>query len=108
MIPISDNPSIASIIEQYKEFLRFPTIGNDPVYKKAMHDCSKWVLNRLRASGIQMARTFQTDSHPIVYGEFHSNPSFKTILFYGHYDVVPVGPLQKWSSSPFEPIIRDK
>ncbi len=102
-----NNQSVGKIIGQYKEFLRFPTIGNDPAHKKSILDCANWLTTRLRVAGFKIARSIPTPGHPIVYGEYISHPTYKTILFYGHYDVVPVGPLAKWISPPFEPVIRD-
>lgn len=34
-------------------------------------------------------------------------PGARTLVFAGHTDVVPAGPLDQWSSSPFTPVIRD-
>jgi acetylornithine deacetylase/succinyl-diaminopimelate desuccinylase-like protein len=104
---VLDSQAISKILGQYKEFLRFPTIGNDPSHKKDIINCANWLVNKLIEAGLKQARTIATAGHPIVYGEFTSNPKYKTILFYGHYDVVPIAPLEKWKTPPFEPVIID-
>jgi len=52
-------------------------------------------------------RLVETPGNPIVYGEWLQAPGAPTILFYGHYDVQPVDPLELWESPPFEATIRD-
>jgi acetylornithine deacetylase/succinyl-diaminopimelate desuccinylase-like protein len=60
----------------------------------------------MNESGIE-SRTIDTDGYPIVYGEvIHPENDF-TLLIYGHYDVQPPEPLEKWVTPPFEPAIRD-
>ena len=56
---------------------------------------------------MQKAALFPTQGHPIVYGEWLGAPGKPTVLFYGHYDVQPVDPLELWVSGPFQPTIRD-
>src|SRR5690625_7126960 len=48
-----------------------------------------------------------TDGYPVVYGEIINDPNAFTLLIYGHYDVQPPDPVEKWDSPPFEPTIRD-
>jgi acetylornithine deacetylase/succinyl-diaminopimelate desuccinylase-like protein len=43
----------------------------------------------------------------VVYGEWLGAPGKPTILVYGHYDVQPADPLDKWESPPFTPTVRD-
>ena len=61
----------------------------------------------LLKSGMQKAEVFPTAGNSIVYAERIIDPKAKTILIYGHYDVMPVEPLDLWESAPFEPEIRD-
>ena len=62
---------------------------------------------RWRASVCRTSRLEETPGHPIVYGEWLGAEGAPTILFYGHYDVQPVDPVNLWTSPPFEATIRD-
>jgi acetylornithine deacetylase/succinyl-diaminopimelate desuccinylase-like protein len=57
--------------------------------------------------GLQQVRLIETPGHPVVYGEWLGAEGAPTILFYGHYDVQPVDPLELWESPPFEATVRD-
>src|SRR5437868_9167041 len=57
--------------------------------------------------GLHIVRLVDTPGHPVVYGDWLNAPDAPTILFYGHYDVQPVDPLNLWESPPFEATIRD-
>ena len=48
-----------------------------------------------------------TEGNPVVYAEKTVDPGAKTVLVYGHYDVMPVDPRDEWRTEPFEPVIRD-
>src|SRR5262249_23083828 len=52
-------------------------------------------------------RLIETPGHPVVYGDWLQAPGKPTILFYGHYDVQPVDPVNLWTSPPFEATVRD-
>ncbi|MBI3941222.1 MAG: dipeptidase [Acidobacteria bacterium] len=93
-------------VEELKAFLRIPSISTDPKYKKDVRDCAQYVAAELKRIGIEDARLCETAGHPIVYAQWLQAPGRPTVLFYGHYDVQPVDPLNLWLSPPFEPDIR--
>jgi acetylornithine deacetylase/succinyl-diaminopimelate desuccinylase-like protein len=61
----------------------------------------------MRRIGLQNVRLIDTPGNPVVYGDWLGADGAPTILFYGHYDVQPVDPLELWESPPFEATIRD-
>jgi acetylornithine deacetylase/succinyl-diaminopimelate desuccinylase-like protein len=95
-----------SILEKLIEFARMPSVSTDPAYAEGMQQAADWVLAQLQEAGID-ARIVSTQGHPVVYGEWRAAPDAPTICIYGHYDVQPPDPLDKWQTSPFEPTIRD-
>jgi acetylornithine deacetylase/succinyl-diaminopimelate desuccinylase-like protein len=94
-------------LEELKEFLRIPSISNNLENKKDVLRCAHYVADQLRQIGMQQVQLFPTPGHPIVYGEWLGRADQPTVLFYGHYDVQPVDPLDLWISGPFEPTIRN-
>jgi acetylornithine deacetylase/succinyl-diaminopimelate desuccinylase-like protein len=56
---------------------------------------------------MEHVRLIETPGNPIVYGEWLNAPGAPTILFYGHYDVQPVDPIDLWESPPFEATVRE-
>ena len=61
----------------------------------------------MRRIGLQNVRLIDTPGNPVVYGDWLGAEGAPTILFYGHYDVQPVDPLELWESPPFEATVRD-
>ncbi len=96
-------------LEQFKELLRIPSISTDPAHKKDVTRAADWIVTEMQRIGLKNAQTIPTDGHPVVYGEWlEAGAKSPTILFYAHYDVQPVDPLEMWESPPFEPAIRQK
>ena len=94
-------------LEELNEFLRIPSISNDPERKTDVQRAAEFVVSQLKAAQMTRVEIFQTPGHPIVYGERIEDPSKPTVLIYAHYDVQPVDPLELWITPPFEPDIRD-
>jgi acetylornithine deacetylase/succinyl-diaminopimelate desuccinylase-like protein len=93
-------------VEQLSAFLRYPSISTLPEHRDDVTHTANWLVEHLRAIGMPTVECIPTDGHPIVYAEW-CNANGPTLLFYGHYDVQPVDPLDQWTSPPFEPTIRD-
>ncbi len=94
-------------IEELKEFLRIPSISALPENNKDMQKAASFVADKLKSAGLSKVNIYQTEGHPIVYGEWLGAPGKPTVLIYGHYDVQPVDPLDLWNTPPFEPVIKD-
>lgn len=89
------------------ELLRIPSISAESSHKQDMVTCAEHVNKCLLEAGVDKAKVYPTQGAPIVYGEKIINPSLPTVLVYGHYDVMPVEPLELWKTQPFEPVIID-
>lgn len=94
-------------LEELFSLIRIPSISANPEYKEDMTRCAERWKELLLSSGADRADIFSTSFNPVVYGEKMVDPSYKTVLVYGHYDVMPVEPLELWHSDPFEPIIKE-
>ncbi|MHC1744127.1 MAG: dipeptidase [Syntrophobacteraceae bacterium] len=93
-------------IEELLGFLRIPSVSTLSNHAPDMRVAAEWVLNHLKRLEFE-ATLFDTDRHPIVYGEHLKSPDKPTLLIYGHYDVQPPDPLDEWVTPPFSPHIRD-
>jgi len=94
-------------IERLFEFLRIPSVSTDPAFKDHCRIAAEYVAENLSSIGLQTSIR-ATDGHPIVLGKTpqgQGNGNGPRVLFYGHYDVQPVDPLELWETPPFEPRI---
>jgi acetylornithine deacetylase/succinyl-diaminopimelate desuccinylase-like protein len=89
------------------ELIRIPSISSQAEYKADMLKAAEYWKKTILDAGADKAEIFETEGNPIVYGEKIIDPALPTVLSYGHYDVMPVDPLNEWNSNPFEPEIRD-
>ncbi len=86
------------------DLLRIPSISTDPAYKADCDRAADWLVEELNGLGFDASKR-PTTGHPMVVA--HNKGSGPHVLFYGHYDVQPVDPLELWDSPPFEPALED-
>jgi acetylornithine deacetylase/succinyl-diaminopimelate desuccinylase-like protein len=94
-------------LQELLDLLRIPSVSAKSEHNGDMQACAKAVATSLTDAGAQVVQIYETEGHPIVYGAIIVDPSFPTVLVYGHYDVQPADPLELWNSGPFEPTIID-
>ncbi len=88
------------------DFLRIPSISADPNHNQDCQKAAKWLQNYLQDMDFKV-QICETKGHPIVLANAPQVKGALHILFYGHYDVQPVDPLELWQIPPFEPCIRN-
>lgn len=96
--------ALPAALDRLKEVLRIQSISTDPAYKANCDAAADWLVADLKSFGVD-AEKRPTPGHPMVVG--HINGPGPHLLFYGHYDVQPVDPLELWNSDPFDPQIED-
>ncbi len=89
------------------DLLRIPSISAQSSHKGDMQTCAEWLAAALVKSGADRAEVMPTEGNPVVYAEKIVDPKARTVLVYGHYDVMPVDPLDEWRTDPFEPVVAD-
>jgi acetylornithine deacetylase/succinyl-diaminopimelate desuccinylase-like protein len=94
-------------ITELGRFLAIPSISALPEHRDDVRRCAEWTADEMRRIGLEHVQLFETGGHPIVYADWLHADGAPTILFYGHYDVQPVDPLDLWESPPFEATVRD-
>ncbi|WP_237154886.1 dipeptidase [Oryzibacter oryziterrae] len=96
---------LQSSLDRLFDLLRIPSISADPAYKADCARAADWLAAEL--TGIGFDTTVRpTPGHPMVVGHYtKAGPDKPHVLFYGHYDVQPVDPLELWDTPPFEPSI---
>lgn len=92
-------------LEELKDYLRIPSISTDPEYRSEVIRCSDFLADRMRDAGLTVD-TIETAGNPLVFAEWNGVPGKPTLLFYGHYDVQPVDPVEEWRNPPFEPTVE--
>ena len=94
-------------LEELFSLIRIPSVSAEAEHKDDMVRCAERWRELLLAAGADKAEVMPTDGNPVVYGEKTVGSDKPTVLVYGHYDVMPVAPLDLWKTSPFEPVVKD-
>jgi len=100
-------------LDRLKDWLTIPSISTDPKYAPDCAKAAEWAAVQLRecglAASVMPTGTKTAPGHPMVLASTAGDPGYRGphVLFYGHYDVQPVDPLDLWESDPFVPVVRD-
>lgn len=94
-------------LNEWFSLVRIPSISAEPAHKADMIACAERWKELLLEAGVDEARIMPSAGNPLVYAEKIVSPEAPTILIYGHYDVMPVAPLDLWKSEPFTPEVRE-
>jgi acetylornithine deacetylase/succinyl-diaminopimelate desuccinylase-like protein len=87
--------------------IRIPSISSLSENKSDMVRAAEYWKEQILSAGADNAKIITTEGNPVVYGEKIIDPKLPTVLVYGHYDVMPIDPLELWKTNPFEPVIID-
>jgi acetylornithine deacetylase/succinyl-diaminopimelate desuccinylase-like protein len=101
---------MARAVEDVSRLVRIPSIafpGYDDAPVRASAEATAAILEAAGFGGIRLIELPDGIGHPAVYGEVTGPPGSPTVLLYAHHDVQPEGPLERWNSPPFEPVVRD-
>lgn len=102
---IKENES--RILDELFSLIRIPSISSKSENKADMLRCAERWKELLLEAGVSRAEVMPSDGNPMVYAEKIIDPCAKTILIYGHYDVMPAEPFELWKTEPFEPVVKD-
>ncbi|MEH6833827.1 MULTISPECIES: M20/M25/M40 family metallo-hydrolase [Falsihalocynthiibacter] len=93
-------------VERLFELLRIQSISTDPAFKGDCETAADWLVADLQSLDVTASKR-ATTGHPMVVGHIDGPKDAPHVLFYGHYDVQPVDPLNLWDNPPFEPRVED-
>ncbi len=99
---VDDN--LDDAVARLLDLLRIPSISTDPAYQGDCDTAADWLVKDLETIGFTASKR-PTPGHPMVVGHYDGDGPH--ILFYGHYDVQPVDPLDLWDRDPFDPQLED-
>ncbi len=92
-------------LERLKDLLRIPSISTDPAHAGDVDQAADWLVRELAGLGLA-ARKDATPGHPMVVAKGGDGDG-PHLLFYAHYDVQPVDPLELWDRPPFDPEVQE-
>jgi len=93
-------------VAELVEFLRIPSISSQSDHDEDTRRAAEFMVGELERLGLEV-EVIDLGGHPLIYAQTEQKPDRRTLLFYGHYDVQPVDPLDLWQTPPFEPRIED-
>ncbi|NKJ04796.1 M20/M25/M40 family metallo-hydrolase [Rhizobium sp. SG741] len=109
LTPVLDraDQNLPSSLDNLFQLLRIKSISTDPAFKAECRKAAEWLVTYLNSLGFT-ASLRDTPGHPMVVAHHDAGSADAPhVLFYGHYDVQPVDPIELWESDPFAPEIKD-
>lgn len=106
--PVLDlvDSELDNAIERLMGFLRIESVSTDPAYAQHCQSAADWLVDDLNSFGIEASKR-ETPGHPMVVGRVDGPADSPHLLFYGHYDVQPIDPIEAWNRPPFDPAIEE-
>jgi acetylornithine deacetylase/succinyl-diaminopimelate desuccinylase-like protein len=101
------NENRERFLDELFSLLRIPSISAQSDHKDDMVRCAEWIATAMVKAGADRADVMPTEGNPVVYAEKIIDAAKPTVLVYGHYDVMPVDPIDEWLTEPFEPVIKE-
>ncbi len=95
------------MLDELFSLIRIPSISAEEAHRPDMVRCAERWRELLLEAGADHAEVMPSEGHPLVFAEKKVPDADRTVLIYAHYDVMPVAPLELWTSQPFEPEVRD-
>ena len=107
LAPVLDriDADLPAALDRLLDLLRIPSISTDPAFKPDCDRAADWMVADLAGIGFE-ARKCPTPGHPMVIAHYPGPHGAPHLLFYGHYDVQPVDPLNLWDRNPFDPEVQ--
>ena len=94
-------------LERLFELLKIESVSTDPAFKESCAEAGQWLADELNSLGFD-ASLRETPGHPMVVAHHEGPQDAPHVLFYGHYDVQPVDPIELWNTAPFEPTLKEE
>lgn len=94
-------------LDETIDWLKIESVSCDSTKNAETRKAAEWLVKRLSDAGIENVKLIETGGHPVVYGDWLHAEGKPTVLVYGHYDVQPADPIEKWNTPPFEPTVVD-
>jgi acetylornithine deacetylase/succinyl-diaminopimelate desuccinylase-like protein len=109
LAPVLDrlDKNLDDSLERLFALLRIQSISTDPAYATECRKAAEWLVDDLKTIGFD-ASLRNTPGHPMVVAHHPGpRPDSPHVLFYGHYDVQPVDPIELWETAPFLPQLKE-
>lgn len=107
--PVLDHidSDINNAVQRLQTLLQIPSISTDSEFAPQIKQCAEHLVADLTSMGLS-ASMHETKGHPMVLATDDSaGPAAPRVLYYGHYDVQPVVPLEEWNHPPFDAVVID-